>query len=69
MEFVTFGTYDVWVINNTGNFTFGSFDVFFNFWCLCRKLPMTTGTCVPHPSFPADHEERIRDVDLILQDV
>jgi hypothetical protein len=27
VEFVTFGTYDVWVINNTGNFTFGSFDV------------------------------------------
>ncbi len=49
MKFVTFGTYDVWVINNTGNFTFGSFDVFLNFWCLCRKLPMTTGTCVPHP--------------------
>ncbi len=27
-EFVTFGTHDVWVINNTGNFRFGSFDVF-----------------------------------------
>jgi hypothetical protein len=29
--FVTFGTYDVWVINNMGHFTFGSSDVFLNF--------------------------------------